>query len=142
MTEPRQRISRAWIPIAGLATLLVYVFSFGPAHNVSGYGPEYLPFDTTNPKEIELRSPGRWLATIKNPTFVFEGTGQGNIRSLPAMARTSTNPNVHFIPARGASHFSILAPTTRLIADKILRDDGSVSNVTFNEEEVGRLFTK
>jgi alpha/beta superfamily hydrolase len=118
------------------------VFSFGPADNVAGYGPEYLPFDTSNPREIELRSPGRWLAAIKRPTFVFEGTGQGNIRSLQTMARSSTNPNAHFLAVPGASHFSILAPMTRLVADKILRDDGPASNLTFSEEDVGKLFTK
>src|SRR5262245_65351301 len=65
------------------------VFSFGPIDTVARYGPEYLPFDTCNPREIELRSPGRWLAMIKSPTFVFEGTLQGNIRSLKVMARSS-----------------------------------------------------
>jgi acetyl esterase/lipase len=118
------------------------VFSFGPADNVAGYGPEYLPFDTSNPQEIELRSPGRWLAPIKSPTFVFEGTVQGNIVSLRAMARSSTNSNVHFVPVRGANHFSSLAPTTRLIADRILRDDGTACNLSFTEEEVSKPFAK
>ena len=77
------------------------IFSFGPADNVGGYGPEYLPFDTSNPRELELRSPGRWLASIKAPTFVFEGMVQGNIDSLRAMARSSTNPQLHFLAVRG-----------------------------------------
>jgi acetyl esterase/lipase len=118
------------------------VFSFGPADDVSGYGPEYTPFDRSNPREVELRSPGRWLASIKTPTFVFEGTVQGNLSSLNAMARSSTNPNAHFLPVRGANHFSILAPATRLIADKILRDEGPASNLTFIEEEMGKLLRK
>jgi len=37
------------------------VFSFGSVDDVSGYDPQYLPFDRSNPKEIELRSPDRWL---------------------------------------------------------------------------------
>ena len=118
------------------------VFSFGPADDVAGYGPEYLPFDTSNPREIELRSPGRWLAAIKSPTFVFEGAIQGNIGSLRTMARTSTNPKTHFVPVHAADHFSILAPTTRLIADKILRDEAPESQLTITEEEVGKLFTR
>jgi acetyl esterase/lipase len=121
------------------------VFSFGPADDVSGYGPdsEYLPFDRSNPREVELRSPGRWLAAIKGPTFVFEGTQRpGNLASLQAMARSSTNPNAHFVAARGANHFSILAPTTHLIATKVLRDDGPTCNLTFTEEEIGKLFTR
>ena len=118
------------------------VFSFGPADDVSGYGPEFLPFDRSNSREVELRSPGRWLTSIKSPTFVFEGTGQGNLASLRAMARSSTNPNVRFLAVRGANHFSILAPTTRLLADKILRDDGPASNLTVTDEELGKLFAK
>ena len=58
------------------------------------------------------------------------------------MARTSTNPQVHFFQVRGATHFSILAPTTRLIADKILRDDGAACNLSFTEEEVNKPFAK
>jgi dipeptidyl aminopeptidase/acylaminoacyl peptidase len=118
------------------------VFSFGPADDVSGYGGEYLPFDTSNRREIELRSPGRWLHSIHTPVFVFEGTNQGNLRALQTMARTSTNPQVHFFQVRGATHFSTLAPTTRLIADKILRDDGPACNLSFTEEEVSKPFAK
>jgi dienelactone hydrolase len=118
------------------------VFSFGPADNVARYGPEFLPFDQSNPREIELRSPGRWLASIKTPTFVFEGTEQGNIGSLQAMARASKNPNAHFLAVRGASHFSILAPATRVIAGKILSDTGATCNLTFTEQEMGKLLGK
>ncbi len=52
------------------------VFSFGPVDNVAGYPPQYLPFDTTSSREIELRSPIRWLHGIKSPVFVFEGSAR------------------------------------------------------------------
>jgi dipeptidyl aminopeptidase/acylaminoacyl peptidase len=117
-------------------------FSFGPADDVSGYGPEYTPFDTSNPREIELRSPGRWLANIKTPTFVFEGTLQGNLGSLQAMGRSSTNPKAHFHPVQGATHFTILAPTNRLIASKILSDDGPACNLSFTAEELNKPFAR
>jgi alpha/beta superfamily hydrolase len=117
------------------------VFSFGPVDDVAGYGPEYLPFDTSNPREKELRSPVRWLAAIRSPVFVFEGTG-GNLESLQAMARASTNPKAHFLEVQGADHFSLLAPTTRLIAAKILRDDGPTCNLAFTEEEVSKAAGK
>jgi dipeptidyl aminopeptidase/acylaminoacyl peptidase len=64
------------------------VFSFGPADDVGGYPAEYIPFDTSRPKEIELRSPGRWLDSVRSPLFVFEGTDRpGNIEALRKMAR-------------------------------------------------------
>ncbi len=65
------------------------VFSFGSVDNVSGYDPQYLPFDTSNPREIALRSPGRWLNSVRSPLFVLEATDRSsNLDSLQTMART------------------------------------------------------
>jgi acetyl esterase/lipase len=118
------------------------VFSFGPAHDVSRYPQEYTQFDTTNRKEVELRSPGRWLHSVQSPLFVFEGTVQGNLDSLQTMQRASTNPKAHFYPVKGANHFSILAPVNRLIAGKIAGDEGAETNLTFTEQELNQLFGK
>ena len=75
--------------------------------------------------------------------LVFEGTKQpGNLPSLKAMARASANPMVHFLRVSGADHFSILAPTTRLIAESVLRDDGPVTNLAFTEQELNLLFAR
>jgi hypothetical protein len=106
---------------------------------VSNYGNEYTPFDRGNNREKELRSPGRWLHSIQSPTFVFEGV-DGNFDSLQSMARKSSNPKAHFYPVKGANHFNILAPTNRLIAQKILRDDGPETNLSFNEAELNKPF--
>jgi acetyl esterase/lipase len=116
------------------------VFPFGPVDDVSGYPAEFTPFNTSDRREVELRSPGRWLHSVQSPTFVFEGTRQGNLSSLQKMARVSTNAKAHFYPVQGATHFSILAPTTRLIAGKILQDDGPETNLTFSEAELNQPF--
>lgn len=118
------------------------VFAFGPVANVAGYGADsgFVPFDLTNSQEVKLRSPGYWLSSIQSPLWAFEGTGQGNIQALRAMARASTNPKAHFIEVQGASHFTILAPTNALIANKILQDTGEISNLTFSDDEVNRSF--
>jgi pimeloyl-ACP methyl ester carboxylesterase len=118
------------------------VFSFGPADDVSGYPPEFAPFDQSNRREVELRSPIHWLNSIKAPVFVFEGTQGGNTAALDAMKRATTNAKVQFYKVAGASHFSILAPTTRLIAEKILADNGDSCNITFTNEELDKLFRK
>jgi acetyl esterase/lipase len=115
------------------------VFAFGPVANVASYGPEELPFDVTDREEIELRSPGRWLDSIHTPTYLFEGTKRpSNIRDLQAIAAASHNPALHAYPVTGASHFSILAPVTRLIAAKIVRDTGSSANIEFTEAELDK----
>lgn len=113
------------------------VFSFGPADSVSGYDSNDMPFDTSNAKEIELRSPGRWLDSVRSPLFVFEGTvSPTNLASLRSMARASTNRMVRFLPVKGVNHFSILAPTNEIIAAKILRDQVPATNLSFTEEEL------
>src|SRR5436309_8978757 len=84
------------------------VFAFGPAADVAGYAPEYLPFDTTDAREFELRSAIRWLQAIRVPAFVFEGTVRGNLDSLRAMERASRNPKVRFHAVQNADHVSVL----------------------------------
>lgn len=112
------------------------VFSFGPVADVEGYGQENLPFDISVEKELELRAPIKWLRKIQNPTYVFEGTRQSNISSLKAMARANHNINVKFYPVVGVSHFSIIQPVSRVIAAKILADDGSTASIVFTEKEL------
>ena len=119
------------------------VFSFGPVDDVSGYGADsgFLPFDTTNQKEVRLRSPGYWLSSIHSPVWVFEGTS-GNIESLRSMAQISTNPRVHFIEITGSDHFATLAPTTALIAGKIQQDTGETTNLALSDREVTQNFAR
>jgi dienelactone hydrolase len=116
------------------------VFSFGPADDVNNYGPEYKHFDTANNYDAKLRSPIHWLHSIKSPVFVFEGTTQGNMAALEAMKRATSNKNVQFFGVAGADHFSILAPVTAHVAQKILRDDGASCNITFSGEELNKMF--
>jgi hypothetical protein len=111
-------------------------FSFGPVDEVRGYSPEFLPFDRSNSKEFEVRSPGRWLADVRKPLFVFEGSSQGNISSLNAMARSNSNPLIQFFPVPGHTHFSLLAPVNDLIARKILDDTGPACQITFTAPEI------
>jgi acetyl esterase/lipase len=118
------------------------VFSFGPVDDVSGYPSEYTPFNTWDRREVELRSPGRWLHSVQSPVFVFEGTQQGNLSCLQRMSRASTSPKAHFYTVRGATHFSTLAPITRIIAGKIQGDDGPDTNITFSEDELNRPFSR
>jgi len=114
------------------------VFSFGPVDDPTGYDNEYTPFQR-EAREVELRSPIKWIASIKSPTFVFEGSG-GNIQSLRNMARASSNPKAHFLEVRGADHFNILAPLNRMLAQKILADTGEVCNIEVTENDVNKLF--
>jgi acetyl esterase/lipase len=119
------------------------VFAAGPVDDVRRYGGEFLPFDTTYPREVTLRTPAHWLPSIHSPVFVFEGTEKpSNIGSLQAMEKASHNPLIHFHPVAGATHFTALAPLTRLIADKIVHDDGPATNIAFTKGELRGLFPR
>lgn len=118
------------------------VFAFGPVDDVAGYGADsgFLPFDIKNAKEVELRSPIHWLAAVQSHTWVLEGSEEGNIDSLHEMANNSSNLKLHFVEITGASHFSILAPTTELIAKKILADSGATTSITLSQSEANQNF--
>ena len=112
------------------------VFSFGPADSITGYPSQYIAaVNTSDKKEVELRSPGRWLHSIQSPTFVFEGTS-GNIESLQAMKKNSKNPKANFYAIKGGDHFGILGPLNVFLAQKVLKDDGAESNLNFTEAEL------
>jgi hypothetical protein len=117
------------------------VFCFGAAFDVSRYDRSYLPFAPGNPQEVRLRSPGYWLACAKSPTFVFEGEDRpSNVGGLRRMQQASTNPLLHFYAVAHATHFSILAPTTKLIADKIIADSGASMGISFTDAELSTAF--
>ena len=112
------------------------VFAFGPVDDVRGYPPEFLHFDASNAKESELRSPGRWLHSVKSPVFVIEGVS-GNAGPLNSMKAASKNPLIRFALVPGFDHFGILAPANEKIAAKILADNDPTMNITLTEGELG-----
>lgn len=118
------------------------IFAFGPADVPTDHSREFLPFPTSNRQEIDLRSPIRWLQSIRNPTFVFEGVYFGNISALTAMKQASTNNQLHFFPVKGANHVTVVGPVSKLLADKISRDDGEKTNLSITEEELVKAFSK
>lgn len=111
------------------------VFSFGPADDIRGYGPDYSPFGDNELREVAVRSPGYWLHSVRCPTFVFEGTN-GNIQSLRKMRSNSQNPRIQFHEIPGGDHFGILAPLNQRIATRILNDVGPRTNLSFSPQDL------
>lgn len=100
------------------------VFSLGPADDPATYGPNYVPYDTKNKLERELRAPIEWLDAIETTTLVFEGE-DGNLWDLQKLQRAGkNNEHLSFFPIYGEDHFNIIAPVTELLAGLILRDSG------------------
>jgi acetyl esterase/lipase len=127
--------------VAELSPRFRTVFAFGPMADVRDYDPDFLPFDSSDLREAEARSPGYWLHSINSPVHVFDGTHDSNQHALRWMSTNSTNSQVHFYAIEGGDHRNILSPTTRLIAQKIIRDVGDTSRIVFAEEEVNMLLS-
>jgi alpha/beta superfamily hydrolase len=114
------------------------VFAFGAVGDVSVYGNDHemLPFDTSKPEEIEVRSPIYWLHCVQSPTFLIEGDGDGNDDELRRMKSASKNPQIHFLEVKGADHFSVLGASNGVIAKKLEADTGAAFNINLTEDEL------
>jgi acetyl esterase/lipase len=97
------------------------VFAFGPVGDVRQYGTTSgggcLP-ENASSEEIALRSPLEFMASIRTPTFVFEGGDRGN-GDIFDVLRERASRLVHFNIIPGATPASLLAPGTEAIARAI-----------------------
>ena len=92
-------------------------------------------FDTDNEEEYRMCSPIYWLDSVRTPTFLIEGSG-GNSSNLKNIERTSKNENIHCYIMEGQDHWTVLAPLTRVLAQKILSDTGAECNIAVTQEEL------
>lgn len=109
--------------VAEATDLYRAVFSFGPVPDLADYGGRDWPWDTSNPRELRLRSSIHFLDSITTPTLVIEGTG-GNIEDLEKLESINANPLVETLALDRADHFTPLAPINRELARAILADSG------------------
>lgn len=117
------------------------VFAFGPATQGTEHSTFFENFDFSkyDPKEVSLRAPAQWLSSIHGPVFVIEGQDRpSNVGPLEFMRRRSTNPLVSFLAVPGATHFSVLAPSTEVIAQKILKDTGPTTQISLTPAELAQ----
>lgn len=95
------------------------VISFGPVEDPYFYGLDTCLHDPQSTKERLLRAPIDYLPMIRTPTIVIEGSA-GNIQSLHALRRRSSNPRISFVDVAGLGHFAVLSPVNRVLAGKIM----------------------
>lgn len=119
------------------------VFALGPVSRISDYGEEFgLTEKQALRREIELRSPIKWLQDIKSPTFVMEGTIEANTGAIQEMRQASRNPQLKLLKIEGATHFSEVAPTNALLAQKIGADSGPTCKIELTETELAAPFRR
>ncbi|PHM31077.1 alpha/beta hydrolase family protein [Xenorhabdus innexi] len=102
--------------------------------------PVTVPFDQSNPAELEMRSPRNFLTSIKSPTFYFEGEYSywSEFDEVKKIAEDKDIP-LSVYPIKNGDHFNIIAPLTSLIVEKILHDTGEKVNIKFSEQDFMRL---
>ena len=113
------------------------VFSFGPVYDIGNHNRTQFTFNLNNREERRMRSPVHWLGDIASPTFVIEGAA-GNATDIRNLERASNNENVHTFLVAGGDHFDVLAPITKLLAQKILEDTGATVNIQLTDAEIQR----
>lgn len=111
------------------------VFAFGPVYDIREYR-DLLPVPITDADQARVRSPGYWLSSIRTPVFVFEGAAGGNTEDLRDLAKDNRNPLAKFWAVDRATHFTILAPVTALVAKKIVADEGAATKIDFTQREL------
>lgn len=111
------------------------VFCFGAVDEVKYHNNDQFTFDTEREEEFTMRSPIHWLADVKTPTFLIEGS-EGNSANLKRLQEKSDNENIKCYIIDGADHFSVLAPITEVLAQKILEDTGDEVNITLTQDEL------
>jgi dipeptidyl aminopeptidase/acylaminoacyl peptidase len=109
------------------AGLFRAVCALGPVEDPAGYGAEALTYDPFKARENKLRAPIHWLHSLATTTFVFEGTGDGNISSLRALDRAKGGAPLTCFALQGGDHFSIIRPLSVFLSRKILASpDGAI----------------
>lgn len=117
------------------------VFSFGPVGDPSDYGGQFVYCSLSDKTEIGLRSPVKWLAEVKTPTFVFEGSEEpANTSALDQLRGANTNPLVKIYKVARADHFTVLGPVNRVIVPKVLSDKADSVRIAFTVQELNRPF--
>ena len=100
------------------------VLALGPVGEVGDYGAAYGRVDwrALPPQEQALRSPARWLDSIRSPTYLIEGQKPpGNLSSLTSMCqKAARHPMVRCLPVPGHDHYSLVDAVARVAAAQML----------------------
>ena len=104
------------------------VLALGPVGEMGDYGPSYARVDWRSlpPQELAVRSPGRWLDSIRSPTYLIEGQKPpGNLSSLTSMCqKAQAHPMVRCLSVPGHDHYSVVSAVARVAAAQIVVSKG------------------
>lgn len=112
------------------------IFAFGPVADVRQYGPNGCLPAAVPEAEWKPRSAATFLSEIVTPTFIIEGTEQGNAIFTLFREHRGHAP-VELIEVPRANHFSVLAPGVEVVASAIVADTRENAALDVNAQAIG-----
>ncbi|NOJ95405.1 prolyl oligopeptidase family serine peptidase [Corallococcus coralloides] len=117
---------------AVLSPRLKGAYAFGPVADVSGYA-HYAPLlGQARGPELWMRNPVSYVEHLRVPTQVIEGSDEGNMGAFEQLRVAAKDAPLSFLSVPGATHFSVLAPVTELLAKRLMdaKADGPAVRLT------------
>jgi dipeptidyl aminopeptidase/acylaminoacyl peptidase len=121
---------------AVLSPRLKGAYAFGPVDNVAEYAP-YVPLlGRATGTELWLRNPVSYVEHLRVPTQVIEGSDEGNMEAFEPLRAAAKGAPLSLLAVPGATHFSVLAPVTELLAKKLVDAKADAPTVMLTDAEV------
>jgi dipeptidyl aminopeptidase/acylaminoacyl peptidase len=118
------------------------VFAFGPTDRIERYGTTHTALDEAKGDELIIRSPVAVLAQATAPIYVIEGDTGGNAGAFAGLKAAAGTAPVRFLKVKGATHFSVLAPATEMIASRLAAEAAGGAPFAVTEEELSAAVAK
>lgn len=121
---------RAVFSIGGVADMEVAVREW------NGFG--VAPFPKDDPSEVRARNPIAFTASLRTPTYAFEGWRSEVAATQREMEKKAISAGVPFtsFSVPGSDHFDVLAPMQRLLVNLMKRDTGAKWSVRVTKADV------
>ena len=121
---------------AVLSPRLKGAYAFGPLDDISRYATFVPVLDKIEGQELRMRNPVSFVEHLRVPTQVIEGRNGGNVGAFDALRTAAKGAPLSFLEVPGATHFSVLAPVTELLARKLMDAKADAPPVQLTEAEV------
>ncbi|MBE4749717.1 hypothetical protein G4177_16250 [Corallococcus sp. ZKHCc1 1396] len=104
--------------------------------DVSVHGKTGTALDRATGPELWMRNPVSFVESLRVPTQIIEGAEEGNTGAFEPLRKAAKGAPLSFLAVPGATHFSVLAPVTELLARKLAEAPAEAPAVSLTDAEV------
>ena len=105
------------------------VLAIGPVSNISDYGLDELPFVAGVESEIQLRSPGEWVDSMKSRTLIVDGHDGNSDAIKDFVEKASRVKNISIYKESNYSQLEMIFQANREMSQKIRLDTEKFCNI-------------